>query len=127
MQWNLGGWLGAQLGGSVWMLVAGVLAIRADAIAAAIVIAIFLLANGVGLFLWSRRGTLSPYTGIQILLPVVGAAGIASVYVLDRAGIYESIQVGGSVSAATTYLVLLLVVGGLMLMFWFQAGRQKRD
>ena len=55
-----------------------------------------------------------------MLIPVLGTAGIAAVYVLDSAGIYESIQVGASVAAGETYAILVFVVVVLMVMFWWQ-------
>lgn len=125
MQWNLGGWLGAQLGSTVWILVAGILSLWTDVKSALIVIAIFVLANIIGLTIWRRRNTLSAYAGIQILLPIVGAAGLATVYVLDNSGIYETIQVGGTVSARSTYIIIILVVVTLLLMFYLQAGRRR--
>ena len=125
MQWNLGGWLGGQLGGSVWMLVAGLLSFSTDPTAAMTVIVLFALANLVGVILWRRRDGLSPYAGIQILLPVLGVFGLVAVFVLDRAGIYESIQVGGTISAHVTYIVIVVVVTALMLMFYFRFGRKS--
>jgi len=125
MQWNFGGWLGAQLGSTVWILVAGILSLWTDVKSALIVIAIFVLANIIGLTIWRRRNTLSAYAGIQILLPIVGAAGLATVYVLDNSGIYETIQVGGTVSARSTYIIIILVVVALLLMFYLQAGRRR--
>jgi hypothetical protein len=127
MQWNLGGWLGAQLGSTVWILVAGILSFRADASTALTVIALFIAANIIGFAIWRRRGRMSAYTGIQILLPIVGVAGLATVYVLENSGIYESIQVGGTVSARSTYGLIILVVAVLMLNFWFQFGRERRS
>ena len=123
MQWNLGGWLGGQLGGSVWMLVAGLLSFSADPTAAVTVIVLFALANLVGVILWRRRDGLSPYVGIQILLPVLGVFGLAGVFVLDQAGIYETIQIGGTISAHATYTAIVVVVAALMLMFYFRFGR----
>ena len=120
MRWNLGGWLGGQVGGSCWMLVAGLLAISADLTAAIEVVGLFAFANLAGWLIWRRRESLSPYKGLQILIPVLGATGIAAVYVLDRAGIFESIQAGSSVSAWETYAILGGVVAVLMLMFWWQ-------
>ncbi len=124
IQWNLGGWLGGQVGGSCWMLVAGLLAIPADLTAAIIVLGLFALANLAGCMIWRRRDSLSPYKGLQILLPILGITGIAAVYVLDRAGIYEAIQSGGSVTAWQTYGILIAVVAVLMIMFWWQ-NRQR--
>lgn len=125
MQWNLGGWLGTQLGCTAWILVAGLLSFPEDSVAALVVIALFALANLLGMAIWRSRERLSAYAGLQLLLPVVGFAGLAAVYVLDRAGIYETIQVGGIVSARTTYLSIVVVVAALMLMFYFQFGRRR--
>jgi hypothetical protein len=75
--------------------------------------------------IWRRRDKLSAYTGVQILLPIVGAVGLATVYVLESSNIYESIQVGGTVSARSTYGLIVLVIAVLMLVFYFQFGRKR--
>ncbi len=124
MQWNLAGWLGAQLGGTVWILVAGILSLWVDVTTALLVIALFILANVIGMAIWRRREKLSAYAGVQILLPIVGVVGLVAVYMLERSSIYESIQLGGTVSAGSTYGVIILVVAALMLMFYFQFGRK---
>lgn len=120
IRWNLGGWLGGQVGGSCWMLVAGLLSIPANSNAAITVLGLFVLANFAGWLIWRRRDSLSPYKGLQLLVPVLGATGIAAVYVLDNAGIYESIQVGSSVTAWETYVIFVGVVVVLMVMFWWR-------
>ena len=119
-RWNLGGWLGGQVGGSCWMLVAGLLSIPANSNAAITVLGLFVLANFAGWLIWRRRDSLSPYKGLQLLVPVLGATGIAAVYVLDNAGIYESIQVGSGVTAWETYVIFVGVVVVLMVMFWWR-------
>ena len=125
MQWNIGGWLGAQLGGTIWILVAGILSLWVDVTTAIIIIALFVLANVIGMAIWRRRDRLSAYAGVQILLPIVGAVGLATVYTLERSNIYESIQVGGTVSARSTYGIIVLVIAVLMLVFYFQFGRKR--
>lgn len=125
MQWNIGGWLGAQLGGTIWILVAGILSLWVDVTTAIIIIALFVLANVIGMAIWRRRDRLSAYAGVQILLPIVGAVGLATVYVLESTNIYESIQVGGTVSARSTYGIIVLVIAVLMLVFYFQFGRKR--
>ncbi len=125
MQWNIGGWLGAQLGGTIWILVAGILSLWVDVTTAIIIIALFVLANVIGMAIWRRRDKLSAYTGVQILLPIVGAVGLATVYVLESSNIFESIQVGGTVSARSTYGLIVLVIAVLMLVFYFQFGRKR--
>jgi len=129
MQWNLGGWLGGQLGGSVWMLVAGLLSFSENPTAATTVIVLFVLANFIGTMLWRRRERLSPYAAIQMLLPVLGVFGLVAVFVLNRAGVYETIQIGGTISARVTYAAIVLIVAALMLIFYFRFGRrsEKKD
>jgi len=129
MQWNFGGWLGGQLGGSVWMLVAGILSFSEHPFAATTVIVLFALVNLIGTMLWRRRERLSPYAAIQILLPVLGVFGLIAVFVLDQAGIYETIQIGETISAQATFAVIVLVVVTLMFIFYYRFGRgtQKKD
>lgn len=118
--WHAGGWLGGQIGGSCWMLIAGLLSYSADPTAAITVLGLFGLANLAGWLIWRRRDSLSQQKGLQMLVPVLGATGIAAVYVLESAGIYESIQIGASVTAGETYAILAGVVVALMIMFWWQ-------
>lgn len=127
LSWNRGGWLGGQVGGSCWMLIAGLLSIPANLGAAIAVLGLFALANFLGWLVWRRRESLSPYKGLQMLIPILGATGIAAVYVLDSAGIYESIQVGASVTASETIAVLIGVVVVLMIMFWWQDRQHKKQ
>ena len=127
LSWNRGGWLGGQVGGSCWMLVAGLLSIPANLDAAIAVLGLFALANFLGWLVWRRRESLSPYKGLQMLIPILGATGIAAVYVLDSAGIYESTQVGASVTASETIAVLIGVVVVLMIMFWWQDRQHKKQ
>ena len=124
MRWHIGGWLGAQAGGTVWILVAGILSLWIDVNTAMIVIGLFVIANVVGMLIWRRRDKMSAYAGIQTLIPIVGAAGLATVYMLERSNIYEAIQVGGTVSARSTYGIIILVVAVLTLTFYFQFGRK---
>lgn len=125
MQWNAGGWFGSQLGASAWMFVAGALALRQDTAAALIVLALFVMGNTIGIGLWLRRDRISPYVGIQTLLAVLGLTGLAAVYVLDRAGIFETIQFRARASAQSMYLLLILVVAALMISFYFRFGRRS--
>jgi len=127
LSWNRGGWLGGQVGGSCWMLVAGLLSIPANSAAAIAVLGLFVLANFLGWLVWRRRESLSPYKGLQMLIPILGATGIAAVYVLDSVGIYESIQVGASVTASETVAILIGVVVVLMIMFWWQDRQHKKQ
>ena len=69
-QWNTGGWFGAQLGGTLWILLLAVLLVSKDVWLALTVFAAFLLPNVVGTLLWRARGRIAAYPAIQILLAV---------------------------------------------------------
>ena len=123
MQWNLGGWLGTQFGGSLWMLIAGLLALPKEAVSGSIVLVLFAAVNLLGALLWKRRAKRAPHAALQILLVGLGASGAAAIFTLDRAGVWESIQIGGRVSAVASYFVLAAVILGLLLAFHLRFGR----
>lgn len=128
MHWNAGGWFGGQLGATLWMLIAGGLTAFRDFPTGLIVILLFIAVNSVGLALWvSRR--FSCYASTQMLIAISGVCGMATVYLLDRAGSWEPIQTGGRISAFSSYWLIALVFGGLMLMFHlrFGLGRDKNS
>jgi len=125
LQWNAGGWFGGQVGATLWMLIAAVLTAIRDLPAGLVVLALFAVPNLVGLALWSTR-RLSCYASTQLLIGVAGLCGLAAVYVLVNAGAWSEIQVGGQVSAGSTYRTIALVFGGLMLLFYLRFGRNRR-
>ena len=124
MSWNLGAWLGTQLGGTAWMAVAGALALSESRDAGAVVLMLFAAANVIGVVIWRNRNRFSAHAGLQILLPVLGNVGLAATYVLDRAGIFERIQTGPPISATEMYVAITCIVAALMLLFYFRFGRR---
>jgi hypothetical protein len=117
MQWNLGGWLGAQFGSTCWILVAGLLALQHDRGVAVTVLVLFAVPNLIGLRLWASRDRLSPVNASRTLITAAGLFGLAAVYVLDSGGVWEVIQVGGRTSAGMAYGTILVVVAGLLFLF----------
>ena len=122
MQWNAGGWFGGQVGATLWMLISGALTAVRDLSTGLTVIALFACANVVGLTLWLRR-RLSCYASIQLLLAVSGICGLTTVYLLENKNLWSRNQTGGQVTALSTYWIIVLVFGGIMLMFHFRFGR----
>lgn len=122
MQWNAGGWFGGQLGATVWMLVAGVLAAIRDIPTGLIVVLLFTIPNVIGVWLWRTR-KMSCYAATQLLIGISGVSGILTVYVLDQGNAWEQIQSGGTVSALSSYGIIMLVFGVLMLTFYLRFGR----
>ncbi|KAA3628962.1 MAG: hypothetical protein DWQ09_06240 [Proteobacteria bacterium] len=55
MHWNAGGWFGAQIGATVWMLVAAVLTAIRDPSTGVVVLLLFVVPNVIGLMLWLSR------------------------------------------------------------------------
>ena len=93
----------------------------------AVVLVTFLIPNVIGTILWRRRDCLSCYVAIQMLLPLVGVFSLLAVYILDSSNQWLAIQIGGSVSAMSTYGLIILTVAVLMLVFYFQFGRNSNE
>lgn len=122
MSWNRGGWFGSQIGGTVWMLAAGILAAIRDPQTGMIVITLFSIPNIIGTALWVTR-ELSCYASTQIVIGASGVCGLAAVYFLERANTWMQIQSGSQIAAQSSYWTIGLVFGGLMLVFYFRFGR----
>ena len=116
-QWNLGGWLGGQLGGTCWILVAAVMTFSRDSQVAAVLLGLFAAPNLIGWRLWAARDRLSPLRAMQALVFIAGAFGLAAVFVLERSDLWDAIQVGGRASASSMCGVILAVVAGLLALF----------
>lgn len=79
MQWNLGAWLGASLGSTLWMaLSGGVLLFKGEARGWG-GLGCCLVANLVAFALWRRRGRMAPYPALQLLLVAIGVCAVGAV------------------------------------------------
>ena len=116
-QWNLGGWLGGQIGGTCWILVAALMTFPRDPRLGSVLLVLFTIPNVVGWRLWAARERLSPLRGIQTMVIVAGAFGLMTVFALERGGLWDAIQVGGRASAGATYGVIVIVVIALLTLF----------
>jgi hypothetical protein len=112
-RWKAGVWFGPQLGGTLWLLLLGLVLLPKDALAAAVVLACFAGANIVGLSLWCRRRGSSAYPAIQWMIAACGAASLIALAFLDTRP--DSIEF----APAIPYWVLL-IFPGVMLMLWLQ-------
>ena len=120
-QWNLGGWLGSVIGGTVWILIAALLALPKDPVAGMIAIALFAIPNIVGWAFWRARAQYAAYPCIQFMVLIEGAFGILAVLTLDQAGVWEAIQIGSTVSANFMYAAIAVAVPALMLSFYLHS------
>ncbi|MDJ0656541.1 MAG: hypothetical protein QNJ40_20440 [Xanthomonadales bacterium] len=125
LEWNLGGWLGSQIGGTAWIGVAAILAGIQNLTTGLVLFGIFLIPNIIGLVLWRRRDRMPCYPAMQTVIFSAGSCGLLAVYVLENRGQWESIQSGGTVSSGSAYWVIVLVVSILMLNFHLRFGRES--
>lgn len=124
MDWNFWGWFGGQLGSTVWILVAGIFAVVEDLPSGQILFFLFAIPNVIGMGLWRTR-VFTCYQSTQLMIALSAACGLAAVYLLDTAHAWERIQYGGQIPVDSTYWIIALVFGGLMIMFHLRFGRAQ--
>jgi hypothetical protein len=82
-QWNTGGWFGAQIGSTVWMLlVATWMAPLAPEIAV-VGLLCFVVPNVLGTWTWCRRDWIAPHLAIQMLMASLTASSLLLLITLD--------------------------------------------
>ena len=118
-QWNAGGWFGSQVGGTMWIFISAVIVMPRDTTVGLTTLALFVVVNAIATGMWMQRERLDPYRAIQVLIILAGIYSFAATWVLDRAGQFESLGVGGQVSAASMYLILALMIPAMLLLFHF--------
>ncbi len=114
--WNAGGWFGAQIGATAWILLLGVLLILDAPRLGALVIAFSLAPNVLGIILWRMRDRIRPYPAVQLLVAASAAFALAAFVSLDVAGRISALRAG---SGWSVYWALL-VYPGVMVMFHLQ-------
>lgn len=122
LEWNAGGWFGALFGVTAWIGLSGLLSLAHDQRTGLVVLLLFAATVGVGVRLWRTRAQRSCYRATQLLLVLAGISGGLTIYALGRAGIWETIQVGGAVGEGPSYAVLAGVVLGLLILFRVRFG-----
>jgi hypothetical protein len=125
--WNAGAWFGAQLGGTVWMLIASLFLAGQSLVLAALVAGLFVVPNLVGLGLWRSRQRRSIFTAFQVLLMALWPCAMVAIYAVDRAGYWDTLAwQGRNVPAASAYVLLTVLVVALVLMFRYQQRAVSR-
>jgi hypothetical protein len=126
-QWNPGGWFGAELGSTVWLLGAALVLAPEHIEAGAVALLCFLLPNALGLLLYRRRNRIAPYPALQWLILVIGIVSTIFVVYLNRSGLAQEVDPRLGYGQWGFYLLPVLF-GGLMVMFhWMErAAVQKR-
>ena len=82
-QWNTGGWFGAQLGSTAWMLLAAAWMAPLAPAVAAVGLLCFVLPNALGTWLWRRRDRMAPHPAIQVLTLLISGSGLLLLLTFD--------------------------------------------
>jgi len=125
-QWNAWAWFGPVLGSTLWLLLSAIFLANRDGKLAALILALFLLANLVGVWLWRIRSRLAVFSAIQIFLVTFWMCGIGAIYAIDRAGHWATLAVGSrnNISASGAYVLLTILVAALVVMFQIRQRRR---
>lgn len=118
-RWNQGGWFGALLGGTLWLLLmAGTIASEDPPAAGAILLS-YAVSILYGIRLWKRRAELQPYPAIRKLIGVLGLCALVAVVVVDRR---EALQFLPESSRVPIWMLYgaLLVFPALLVRFHLQ-------
>ena len=119
LNWNAGGWFGAQIGGTCWIVICAALLIAHDLGLAKILFAMFMVTNLVGSSMWFFRNRITAYRAMQILLTITGVVGLAATFTIDRSGLWHVVQgFGGTVSVSQMYLLIPVMIAALLALFW---------
>ncbi len=86
-RWNAGAWFGTQSGCTAWLLLQGIVLLPRDAIAGGAALGAFAALTAVGVLLWSRRGRLSFFAAVALLLVALNVATALLVLLCDSRGI----------------------------------------
>lgn len=127
MKWDAGAWFGSQLGGSCWMAVGASVLLARDAGRAAVVLALFVAANAVGLGLWRARAKVRALVGYQVLILTLGLASLLATMTIHFAGLWDAVQVGGRVPPVAMYCLLGALIPGLLIRMSFVERRAQAE
>ena len=124
-RWNAAAWFGSQLGGTLWLLLYGALLVGRDVPLGLLVLVLGLVANVVGVVLWSRRDRMAPYPAIQSLLLAIGVCGLAAVVAVHRLTIARGLDRALLEQPRRLYWGLLLIPAIMVLFHLAERGGRR--
>jgi hypothetical protein len=127
--WQPMAWIGAQLGGTVWLLFLTLVLMGSHPEVAAVAAMCFVVANLLGWRLWRHRARRTARDGILILLGIEFAAGLTSLIAADVSGALHGVVKPGvhSTFVAGSLLYLHLLVFPLVGLMLWRLDRSMRD
>lgn len=118
-QWNAGGWLGAAVGGTAWMVVtAGFLVSNQEVVVAAVPFSCFLITSLFAYGLWMRRERLDPFLSLMALLGVLSITTPVAWLTTCKWASPETLAQMSWPSWYGWNVVVLLLAPGIMLWFY---------
>lgn len=123
--WNAGGWFGAQIGSTLWLLILGAVLLPGDSLTAWACLSGFLALNGWGWHLWHRRQHLGAHAALQRFLAAATAVIAGVVALVNARGLSEPPAPGALVSTQLPYWVVG-VAPALMLVFYLRERGARR-
>ncbi len=129
LQWNLGGWIGAQLGSTVWLAICGCVTMTYNLGVGLGIVGCFLAANAIGFLLWRSRARLAPHLGVQLLcLAGLCAAGVTFA-LLYRIGLAQEIMdIAGGTGSLPLWAYLAPYPGMMLILAVVdRRGREERE
>ena len=66
--------------------------------------------DGVGVALWSRRSRMAMVSAVQFLLATFWVCSIAAIFVIDGAGLWETLRIGGGTNMPASWAYVILTV-----------------
>jgi hypothetical protein len=121
-QWNTGGWFGAQIGSTAWMLLAAVGVAPWSVETATVAMLCFAVPNLLGARLWQRRDRIAPGAAIELLLLSISGSSLILLFTFEWfAGVPRT-------SLWPAYAVCLLVPAkmvGWRIVEWVKARQQS--
>ncbi|OGO71935.1 MAG: hypothetical protein A2Z37_03000 [Chloroflexi bacterium RBG_19FT_COMBO_62_14] len=123
--WNVGGWFGSQIGGTLWLLILGLLLLSIDSLTAWVSLGSYGVLNAWGLYLWGARRRISAYAAIQFFLSAASVFIALVVSVANSRGLSQPPAPGVLVSTSLPWGVIA-VAPGLMVWFFLMELRASR-
>jgi hypothetical protein len=121
-QWSAGGWFGAQIGSSLWILLLGILYLAKSVTIGLCVIFCFLMNQLFCTLLWRRRAKTAPHRAIQLMLLFSGILALVSIILIDSSSGFADLEAVFPSIPLMWYAVLLIYP--LMMSFFYLLERR---
>lgn len=131
MEWRKGPWFGTQIGSTTWIAVLSGIAFAHQPAVGFKVACLFGVINSLGVALWMQRGRWPMCRCAQVFIALATAVGLIVMRVIDSAGLWSNMQVGGQVPISFVYWGIpvgaVFIIGSLQLQNWIHSLPSPAD